>query len=193
METIATSPRKLLHFDENELRARSMITRDYGHMNIWEAKTPFPRRGEAIAAKTLRQRLLELLDQSSSSKNSASSEAEDMAVQRKVFTKKRKDLSMHEFNITRNKLNMPLEHESGPSIKNWRIVDTVSLSYDFNDDENNSLKTYQSFENTQRRSNAVKGFQKKLLNTSVLGHPTLLDAESKKRNRKKAAVNIKYN
>lgn len=185
---IEVTSEKLLRFDEEELRARNMMTRDYGHMNIWEAKTPFPRRGEAVAAKTLRQRLLELLNQSSSRDNSITSETDNMNIKNTGFIKKSKDLNMHEFHITRNNLSRPLEHEPGPSILNWRIVDTEPLNYDFTDDDNTSLQTFQSFDHAAQRIKPVEGFDKKLLNTSVLGHPTLLDTQSKQRNRKKASA-----
>lgn len=151
---------KTLHFDEEQLRARSMVNRDYGYMNILEAKTPFPRRGEAVAARTLRQRLLDLLEEHPSHRNSSdvSSEMDNVSLQSKEFVRKRHDFTLHEFNITENDISArPLVHEPGPSITKWRIVDTEPLNYNFDDDDNVSLRTYTSFNDITQTTKSFPG------------------------------------
>lgn len=134
---------KKIHFNEDNIRiTHHSIEKDYGFISIPEPKTPYPRHNDALKAKELRRRLLEVLKRANSPKsqrdqlfnkeyepqspapslNEQYDKGYDKETRRSEFLKKRKQFYQSEFTITKQK-PMSLEiPEPGPSIgNNWRI------------------------------------------------------------------------
>ncbi|XP_037819016.1 uncharacterized protein LOC119611596 [Lucilia sericata] len=157
--------KKLRFNEENIQQTHHPVQKDYGFIAIPEAKTPFPRHGDPIAAEDLRKRLQESLDRANRmmlNDNTddddertfnmdelqtplASLDFEDQERRRTEFYKKRKQFYQSEYIIAQQKSMSSEIPEPGPSVgENWRIV---------NNDGNTSLPSnFNSFISNNRQS-----------------------------------------
>ncbi|XP_065358285.1 uncharacterized protein LOC135952322 [Calliphora vicina] len=139
--------KKLRFNEENIQQTHHPIQKDYGFMAIPEAKTPFPRHADPVAAEDLRKRLQESLDRANcmmrnenADDNSLfnmdgmktpvpSLDFDDEERRRSEFYNKRKQFYQSEYIIAQQKSLSTEIPEPGPAVgENWRSVNDGNSS-----------------------------------------------------------------